>query len=272
MSAALEILRIEPHHLQVVAQIHVRAFSDSSLSWLGVEAVRRYYEWQLSGPMGDHFIGVFKEGALRSYAVAGGTPGGSLSDFVLGNTCYLGWRILLRPGIVFSVSGREALKAALRILTRRIGKPRTPVQRTLRPKSFWVLAIAVDPSCQGQGLGRALMEELDRLALADCYSRMHLMVRPQNAKAVRFYEALGWRRAVTGARWEGYMEKEFPITPAKEGAAMAEAPSPKTPPSADGRSSSPVPPQNPPATPQVAGSPGQRPPPRQQSPSVSNQV
>lgn len=44
--------------LPAVAAIHVAAFPDSALTALGVEAVRRYYAWQLDGPHEVFALGV----------------------------------------------------------------------------------------------------------------------------------------------------------------------------------------------------------------------
>ena len=66
-----KIAQIKPEHLPGVAALHARAFPDSALTRLGLEAVRRYYEWQLQGPHDFHFIGVPDQTGLRGFAVGG---------------------------------------------------------------------------------------------------------------------------------------------------------------------------------------------------------
>lgn len=67
----------------------------------------------------------------------------------------------------------------------------------------WVYYVAVDPAQQKSGFGRAMM------AAAECWLsrhgilKMQLMVRADNAKVQKFYEALGYaaQERVVFARW-----------------------------------------------------------------------
>ena len=55
-------------------------------------------------------------------------------------------------------------------------------------------SFAVDPSCQGQGLGHRLLDACEQAALdRDCVT-LRLEVRPDNAAAIGLYEAHGYRR------------------------------------------------------------------------------
>jgi len=44
------------------------------------------------------------------------------------------------------------------------------------------------------------------------FERMHLTVDPSNARAISFYEKLGWQREPSAVRWTGSLAKA--ITPA----------------------------------------------------------
>ncbi len=56
----------------------------------------------------------------------------------------------------------------------------------------WVYHLAVDPELRRQGIGRALMHEIEqRLARAGC-PKLNLQVRAGNDGVVRFYERLGY--------------------------------------------------------------------------------
>ena len=57
-----------------------------------------------------------------------------------------------------------------------------------------VKLIYVAPDAQGHGLGRALLERTTAMIAADGFSRATLGVYVFNAKAIRFYEHLGWVR------------------------------------------------------------------------------
>lgn len=58
----------------------------------------------------------------------------------------------------------------------------------------WVYYLAVDPSHQGRGLGRELMEEAGLWLAARGAPKLELMVREENDTAGKFYEALGFER------------------------------------------------------------------------------
>jgi ribosomal protein S18 acetylase RimI-like enzyme len=56
----------------------------------------------------------------------------------------------------------------------------------------WVNYLAVDPEHQGAGLGRLLMDEVERhLSVLGC-PKVNLQVRTANERAVSFYEHLGY--------------------------------------------------------------------------------
>lgn len=58
----------------------------------------------------------------------------------------------------------------------------------------WVNHLAVAPDRQGQGLGSALMKELDlRLQAAGC-QKVNLLIEPTNVQVQGFYERLGYAR------------------------------------------------------------------------------
>lgn len=66
------------------------------------------------------------------------------------------------------------------------------------------LTIAVDPECQGRGVGRALFTEFVRLVRDEwpAIERVELVTRESNTRAIAFYESLGFRR-------EGRLERRI---------------------------------------------------------------
>lgn len=56
----------------------------------------------------------------------------------------------------------------------------------------WLYYLASAPSHRGQGIGRALVAEAERLLEAMGCPKVQLMVRPDNASARGFYDALGY--------------------------------------------------------------------------------
>lgn len=57
-----------------------------------------------------------------------------------------------------------------------------------------VYHLAVDQDHRQQGLGAALMDELERRLVEKGCLRSYLLVIPDNEQAARFYEAHGWER------------------------------------------------------------------------------
>jgi ribosomal protein S18 acetylase RimI-like enzyme len=57
----------------------------------------------------------------------------------------------------------------------------------------WVNYLAVAPTEHGQGLGREMMQELERRLLALGCPKLNLMVRHSNTEAIAFYQALGYQ-------------------------------------------------------------------------------
>jgi len=56
----------------------------------------------------------------------------------------------------------------------------------------WINYLAVSPSRRGEGIGRALMAEAERLLLELGCPKVNLQVRAGNDEALAFYAALGY--------------------------------------------------------------------------------
>jgi ribosomal protein S18 acetylase RimI-like enzyme len=56
----------------------------------------------------------------------------------------------------------------------------------------WINYLGVDPAHQRRGLGRALMDEAERLLRAAGCPKINLQVRTSNAAAIEFYRAIGF--------------------------------------------------------------------------------
>ncbi len=56
----------------------------------------------------------------------------------------------------------------------------------------WINYLAVDPSQQRQGLGRAIMDEAERLLRESGCPKINLQVRSTNIAVIDFYRSLGY--------------------------------------------------------------------------------
>lgn len=125
----------------------------------------------------------------------------------------------------FDLADEEAVVALWEAagLTRPWNDPRADIRRklTVQPELFlvavdgtevigtvmagydghrgWLYYLAAAESRRGQGVGRALVAEAERLLLALGCPKVQLMVRPDNAGARGFYDALGYEPFETWA-------------------------------------------------------------------------
>jgi ribosomal protein S18 acetylase RimI-like enzyme len=204
-------LRIAPIHradLDVVADVHRRAFTDSAITALGHEAVRRYYGWLLDGPHDAALMGAWDRDQLVGFCAAG-TFRGALSGYLRENRVYLALRLLTHPWLATNEIVRDRVRTGMTVMVRYRRRRKPAAQPPAAPPRFGVLAIATDPEAQGGGVGRALMSEAEERARRIGFDRMVLSVHPHNHRAVRFYEGLGWMRSSLEASWNGAMEKQL---------------------------------------------------------------
>ncbi|MEI7885859.1 MAG: N-acetyltransferase [Actinomycetes bacterium] len=190
-AGGVEVREARESDLAAVAALHVQAFPGSVLGELGVEAVRRSYKWQLTGPHDLTALVTASSGTVTGF-LFGGVFRGSTIGFVKAERWFLVTRVARHPGILLRSVGWKRITLGVRLLLRR-SSPAVPEKPDDVPrKSFGVLAIAVDPKTQGQGLGAILMREATKRAKAQGYVSMHLTVHPTNTSAVAFYRSLGW--------------------------------------------------------------------------------
>jgi ribosomal protein S18 acetylase RimI-like enzyme len=208
MSGSFIIRPIAVPELSKVAMIHKKAFQDSALTKLGLEPIRRYYEWQLTGPHDCYAIGVFNtEDELTGFCF-GGIFRGALSGFLQKNQKFLVTWILTHPWLILNPLVTDRIKIALRI-RKKVTTPSKP-KIEADGKSFGVLSIAVDPERQGLGIGRLLMDVVEAEARKGGFQQLHLTVHPTNIQAVSFYERCGWNKVLTECEaWNGGMRKSL---------------------------------------------------------------
>jgi ribosomal protein S18 acetylase RimI-like enzyme len=211
VQAQTSLRPIERRDLYQVAAVHLAAFQDSALSELGIEAVRRYYEWQLEGPHEARSIAAVSDGDLVGFCFAG-VFHGALSGFVRRNRGYLVRHVLAHPKLMSNGVVRDAAARGARILGRTAFRRRSRAGGEKKSDPYFaILAIAVNPRTQGGGVGRLLMDDAERAAIEAGFDEIRLSVAPDNRQAVRFYEKLGWTRHVDGDDWKGAMRKNVKV-------------------------------------------------------------
>jgi ribosomal protein S18 acetylase RimI-like enzyme len=198
------ILRaLGPSDLPTVAAIHCAAFPSSWLTKLGNAAVVRYYAWQMEGPHEAYVFGATIDGKLSGFCFGGIFPT-AIAGYVRRNWALLAWRLLIHPSLLRSPLLAERLQRAFRALFQSGPKAR-PATGSSAKRPFDILSIAVDPGVQRMGLGQLMMERARALAGEHGFHVMTLMVNTENQQAVRFYEKIGWERALMNGEWRGNM-------------------------------------------------------------------
>lgn len=205
----LQVAPLTVDDLDEIARLHVLAFPDSELGRQGLEAVRRSYLWQFEGPHDLTTVGVRLDGRLVGF-LFGGVFRGSTIGFLKREWRFLLWQVVRHPSTMVRRVGMERVVLAVRLLLRRSPAASAEAPVPEAPRSFGVLAIGVDPGCQGRGVGQAAMAAAESAAIEQGFEQMHLTVHPENERAVRFYEAGGWERATDGTGpWTGKMSRSI---------------------------------------------------------------
>lgn len=179
--------------VDAMAELHARVFPDSILTRLGLDALSRYYRWQVEGPHEVEAFGVADGDGLLGLVV-GGRFRGSMIGFIRLHAVFLAGRVVRAPGLVMEGRGRRAIRSGLRLLVRPWARTRVERPERVPEQSFGLLLVAVDPEAQRSGLGRVLLEEAEHRAARAGFRRLHLTLDPTNWGAMAFYTELGWQR------------------------------------------------------------------------------
>ncbi len=222
MSGSLQnfsIRDVSYEDLNDIARIHSESFSDRALIKLGYKAVKRYYsfllnEFSLSKPV----CAISNDGCIVGFCFAG-CYSGSFSGYIKKNFLFLIGRVLVHPWLIFDTNFQELTKPVLNVVRRtfhdRITKRSSrnlhaSIAKDSSLIDHWgILAIAVDPEYQRQGIGEMLMSYAEAHASTIGVKNIELSVHPENIPAVSFYEKIGWEKVQTSSKWTGLMIKRL---------------------------------------------------------------
>ncbi len=205
----LSLRPLRPCDLDDVAAIHCAAFPKNAFTRLGCDAVRRYYAWQLEADHEAYAIAAFAGGAMAGYCFGGIVPS-AIGGFLARNRGFIARRLAARPWLIADpLFAGWARKGARFLLASRRTPGRTADAAPAVKRPFDILAIAVHPSFQGYGAGKALMARARRIAAENGFHVMTLFVDPANDRAIGFYQSLGWEKLVKRDGWRGAMELWF---------------------------------------------------------------
>ncbi len=203
----IQIFPLTDRDLAAIKNVHIAAFPNRALSFLGENAISNYYQILLKHPKFCLRIGAHDGSRLVGFLV-GGETSGITRTFVRKNFHRLVLHVLLHPWLLTKPIIRSRVAMTLKMLQSK--KPQRPSSsRGNTLKNFSILVIAVDPTVQGKGIGKQLMLHAERVAMEHGYDRMLLSVDIDNTQAIEFYEHLNWTRHHPN-RWKGGMIKPLP--------------------------------------------------------------
>lgn len=192
--------------IAAIKNIHIAAFPNRALSFLGEGAVSSYYDILLKHPRFCLRIGAFDGTRLVGYLV-GGDMKGITRTFVRKNLHRLALHVFTHPWLLTKPIVRDRINMTLKMLRDKKPHPAPSVPKIGRiPKTFSILVIAVDPFSQCKGIGKKLMLCAEQVAEKNGYDRLMLSVDADNTNAIGFYEHLNWKR-YHPERWSGGMVK-----------------------------------------------------------------
>jgi ribosomal protein S18 acetylase RimI-like enzyme len=198
--------------LDQVAIIHQQAFPESYLSHINQTAIVKYYQWHMRPPNLCYPLGAFHNNQLLGFCFSG-TFRNADYYFILENWLFFMKFFISHPSFFFRREIFQRIKKLggyLKEYTlKKINNKRE--KHSNLPDRFGILSIAVDPKRQHSGVGKALMKEIEQVAIEKNYIKITLSVHPDNHQAVAFYEKNGWSKVgfEQGHQWQGLMEKNL---------------------------------------------------------------
>lgn len=83
-----------------------------------------------------------------------------------------------------------------------VARSLVPVPRPHTPDAVWIHSVVVDEGYRGQGIGQAIMTDLEQQAYAQGYQTAWLQVLAMNQPARRLYRQLGYSDVWTTPLWQ----------------------------------------------------------------------
>ena len=194
-----DIVEIETRHIDRIVDVHMKAFPNFFLTFLGPRFLKEFYKSFVYDKTGIGFV-------------AEDTATGDVLGAIVGPFVPTGYfkRLLRKRWYAFCLASTAAvlkrptiIKRLFRALFYR-GEAPAGQQRAL------LSSVAVSPKAQGQGIGQALVKrwvnEVRRCGGTGCYLTTDV---ENNEKVNSFYQNLGWRIESTYTTPEGRMMNRY---------------------------------------------------------------
>ena len=198
-----------------VAMLHRLVFPDYFLSHMGQRFVERFYAEFVDRGTNYGFVAI-SDGELVGAVVGTVDSGGFYNRFYrhhfLDLALTLAGRVIVDPYIRRNLSSRMAhVRQAIRSVVAR-HRQSSPASAPPHPDQVpaRLLSIGVDPEKRGSGLAEQLVARYCEALWKDGQGRVGLSVRPENQRAIAFYEKTGWQRSGASAGTVQYTRSTRP--------------------------------------------------------------
>jgi len=209
------VRRIEPEDVHGAAVLHRIAFPDYFLSHMGQGFVERFYSEFIDRSGNYGYVAIYDEEVVGSVI-------GTLDykrcfehfyrhQFPTLALTFAG-RFIVDPYIRQHLASRMAhVRQALRSIAdhgqREVGPEELPADEQAQAH---LLSICVDSDERGSGLSGQLVDRYCEELWHDGIEWVGLSVRPENARAIAFYERTGWQRTGSSAETVQYTRSTRP--------------------------------------------------------------
>jgi len=205
--------------LPAIAAVHVAAFPRAAISHLGRVAARRYYHALSTGPHATAGLGAFEGDRLSGFSFVG-VRHIAEGHFVRSHPFFLVRCLVANPRLLMKSFIWSRIGSGLRMLFHRPPPAAAAAAAAGHPdpgRSYGIQYLAVDPECQGRGVGKLLLRASEDFARQEGCDEIHLSVYLDNPKGIGLYEKMGWEKCVEDGGWRGLMSKRLPTVTASPG-------------------------------------------------------
>ena len=196
----MEVKTIQIDNISDCVTLHLKSFKGFFLTFLGFKFLRMLYESILTDASGIGFLAENANQKIIGFVIGSTQPGG------------LYGRLLRRSWFKFGLAALPAFLRSPAILPRLLRAFSMPSQPLPAPNCATLMSIAVDPACQGSGVGGLLVSAFLEEARQRGLTWVNLTTDAENNAAVnRFYQANGFTLHRTYTTPEGRGMNEYLI-------------------------------------------------------------
>ncbi len=178
----VRIAKLKREHVAGVVRVHLRSFPGFFLTFLGPQFLAEFYRSFTEDPAGMGYAALDEEAGRVVGSVVGPiSPAGYFKRLLKRR-----WWAFAAASLATMLRDPRVVRRLLRALVYRGDAPSGPARALLS-------SISVDPSVQGTGVGRRLVEAWAREARDRGAAGCFLTTDAENNEAVnQFYQAGGW--------------------------------------------------------------------------------